>query len=195
MHFGNRMRMAMESRGLQQTYVAEKMGVDRTTLIYYLNQPTVPKKSKLEKFCEVVGCTMQELRGDQEYGKVKIYGTIAAGTPIEAIEDFIGYVETPDISNTREYFALEIRGFSMYPRMRTGDVVIFHKQSDADSGDVVAVLIGGEDATCKQYFTNEKGIVLHAYNDSFGDMNFTEQQVKELPIEIIGKAVELRAKL
>lgn len=194
MHFGNNMRVAMDKRGLTQVDVAEKLGVDRTTLIYYLNKPYAPKKSIIDAFCRIVGCTPQELYG-KDYGRVAIYGTIAAGTPIEAIEDIIGYVEVNDLNNTQEYFALQIKGFSMYPRMKTGDIVIFHKQSDADSGDVVAVMVGGENATCKQYFTNDKGIVLHAYNESFGDMKFSDEQVQELPIEIIGKAVELRAKL
>lgn len=194
MHFGRLMREAMERRGFKQNDVADRMGIDRTTLIYYFNQPTPPKKSRIDDFCRIVGCDIHELMGEG-YGKVAVYGTIAAGTPIEAVEDIIGYVETPDLRNTSEYFALQIRGFSMYPRMKTGDIVIFHKQNDADSGDVVAVMVGGEDATCKQYFTNDKGIVLHAYNESFGDMKFTDTQVQELPIEIIGKAVELRAKL
>ena len=198
MHIGDNMRLAIERRGLTQIEVAERMGVDRLTLLYYLKQPTAPKRNRLEDFCRAVGCDIEEIIKEKDlYEKIPIYGNIAAGIPIEAIEDITGYEEVSrDVyRNTKEYFALRIKGYSMYPRMRTGDVVIFHKQPTADNEDIVAVFVGNEDATCKQFIQTEGGIILHSYNDAFGDMRFTTEQVKQFPITIIGKAVELRSRL
>lgn len=197
MNVGNRMREIFERSGMTQQELADKMGIDRTTLIYYFNHPTAPKRYRLEQFCRAVNCTVDEvMTAKPGIYQIPVYGTIAAGIPTEAIENIIGYEEVPaaEYQDACDYFALQLKGMSMYPRMQSGDVVIFRKQDCADSGDIVAVSVGTDDATCKQIFISEDGITLHALNESFGDMRFTRQQVASFPITIIGKAVELRAK-
>jgi len=197
-HIGNRMRKAIDDRGLTITEVAERMGITRASLIYYLDRPGAPKDRRLEQFCEAVGCRMEEIRGTRPgVGRIPVYGDIAAGIPIEAIENVIDYEEVSlDVyKNISEYFALRLKGVSMQPRMRSGDIVIFHRQETADNEDIVAVFVGGENATCKQLLLDQEGITLHAFNESFGDMKFSCKQVETLPVTILGKAVELRAKL
>lgn len=198
MHIGKNMKRLVSESGFTQQEVADRMGINRQTLIYYFSQPTQPSPIKLQAFCDAVRCTIDDVIGERDTTyKIPIYGTIACGIPMSAITDISGYEEVSrDVyRDVREYFALRMKGMSMYPRIKTGDVVIFHKQETADNGDIVAVFVGGEDATCKQMILQDDGIVLHPLNECYGDMVFSYEQIKTLPIEIIGKAVELRAKL
>ena len=124
---------------------------------------------------------------------IPVLGKVAAGLPIEAVADVLDYEEiTPDMG--REYFALQIRGNSMEPRIRENDVVIVRVQSDVESGDLAIVRINGSDATCKKLLKYEGGISLVSNNPSYEPMYFSNEQVEELPVEIIGKVVESRSK-
>ena len=77
-----------------------------------------------------------------------------------------------------------------------GDVVIVKKQSCIDSGDVAIVLVNGNDATVKQVTKSENGITLIGWNPSvFPPQVYNNDQIKNLPIQILGKVIEVRGKL
>ena len=122
-------------------------------------------------------------------------GNVQAGIPIEAIEDIIGYEEiSNEMAQSGDYFALRIRGDSMEPRMHEGDVVIVRKQDDAETGDVCVVMVNGDDATVKRIKKSPEGLFLIANNPAFEPMFFSNREIDELPVQVIGKVVELRAK-
>ncbi len=78
-------------------------------------------------------------------------GKVAAGVPIEAIEDIKDYEEiTSEMAGAGEYFTLRIRGDSMEPRIADGDVLIVREQNDCNNNDVVVVLMNGDEATVKR---------------------------------------------
>ena len=82
----------------------------------------------------------------------------------------------------------------MQPRIVEGDVVIVRPQSDADSGDVVIVQVNGDKATCKRLAKYSSGISLISFNPAYEPMNYTNEQIEQLPVTIIGKVVENRQK-
>ena len=89
---------------------------------------------------------------------VPILGTIAAGVPIEAIQDLDGYVGHLPQGHHRDHdlFALHVHGDSMIDvGINDGDIVIVEQTSVADNGQIVAAMIDGE-ATVKRFF-KEKG--------------------------------------
>ena len=93
--------------------------------------------------------------------EIKVLGRVAAGIPLEAIEDVIDTEEIPQsLAKTGEFFGLQIHGDSMEPRMCEGDVVIVRQQDDAESGDIVIAMINGHDATCKRLMKYTGGISL-----------------------------------
>ena len=69
------------------------------------------------------------------------------------------------------------------------------KQTTADDGDIVIVTVNGTDATCKQFKRYQDGIALVSINPAYPPMYYTAQEVDQLPVCIIGKVVELRAKM
>lgn len=132
---------------------------------------------------------------DEIYTPIKVLGVVAAGIPIEAQEDVIDYEYIPERwRKSGKYFGLQIRGDSMSPRISDGDTVIVRQQDDAESGDIVIVRINGNTATCKRLMKYADRISLHSFNPAYEPKDFTNEQIEELSVEIIGKVVENRQK-
>lgn len=119
------------------------------------------------------------------------------GIPIEAIEEINDYEELPYDwdTNNKQFFALTIKGNSMAPNYQTGDVVIFEKCSDCESGSHCAVMVNGDDVTFKKVLKNEAGITLVPLNEDYEPVFYSNKQIKELPVTVIGVAKEIRRKL
>lgn len=126
---------------------------------------------------------------------VPVLGQVPAGTPIEAIEDILDYEEiTMEMAARGEIAALKVRGDSMEPRIKDGDVVIVRRQPDAETGDTVVVFVNGDDATIKKFKKRPEGIMLIPNNPAFEPMFFNNKQIRDLPVTIWGKVIELRGK-
>ena len=120
---------------------------------------------------------------------------MAAGIPIEAIEDIIDTEEiTEDMAKTGNFFGLQIHGDSMVPNICDNDIVIVRQQEDAENGDVVIAMINGDDATCKRLRKYRDGIELIPNNPNYKPMFFNNKEIDTKPVKIIGKVVELRRK-
>ena len=77
--------------------------------------------------------------------KIPVLGHVAAGIPINAVENIIDWEEISGVMALRgEYFGLRIQGDSMEPRMCNGDTVVVRQQPDAESGDFVIALVNGD---------------------------------------------------
>ena len=127
--------------------------------------------------------------------KIPVLGKVAAGVPIEAVEDIIDYEEiTEELAKTGDFFCLEISGDSMSPRMLEKDVVVVRKQEMIENGDIAVVMVNGSDATVKKVAIHENGISLISINQAYPPKFFTCDEIKTLPVGIIGKVVELRGK-
>ena len=84
----------------------------------------------------------------------------------------------------------------MEPRILEGDVVIVRQQEDVDSGDIAIVLVNGDEATVNRVKKQEEGITLIATNTSVYEPHFySNQEIRDLPVRILGKVVELRGKV
>lgn len=126
---------------------------------------------------------------------INVLGRVAAGVPIEMIEDIVDTEEiTEEMARTGEFFALQIHGDSMEPKISEGDVVIVRKQDDAESDNIVIATVNGTDATCKRLKKYAGGIALISNNPAYEPMYFSNEEIVEKPVRILGKVVELRAK-
>lgn len=127
--------------------------------------------------------------------KIPVLGKVVAGIPIEAIEEILGYEEIPEeLAKCGNYFALQIKGDSMEPRMMEGDVVIVKQQEQVNSGDVAIVLVNGDDATVKRVRILDNGIMLIPFNAKYTPWTYTAEECQTLPVKIIGKVIECRQK-
>ena len=203
---GERLRSRRKELGISADKIAEALGVSRATVFRY-EKGDIEKLpgSTLEPLAKILHTTPAYLMGWEEYNvpnhtmgrgiRIPVLGRVQAGIPVEAVEEILDYEEiTPEMAATGDHFALRIRGASMDPRMRDGDVIIVRKQETADNGDTAVVLVNGYDATVKQIKVTQSGITLIPTNPAFDPMFYSNQEIQELPVQIVGKVVELRAK-
>lgn len=208
MNTGQRLKRLREELGLSQEDVAKRIGVGRTTYLKYENGENRPTR-KLKELSRLFGVTTDYiLANDVEKAvesnfyqsdkavRIPVLGYIAAGIPISAIEDILDYEEiSASMAATGEYFGLKIKGHSMEPKFSEGDVVIVRRQDSVESGDIAIVLVNGDEATVKKIKILDSGIILIATNTAVYEPHYySGQQIKELPVQILGKVVELRAK-
>lgn len=192
-----------EERGLSQDALAKLTGYTDRSSIAKIEKGLVDlQQSKIELFAQALGTTVKDLVGwDDDVNNrrkgvsINVYGRVAAGVPLEMIEEIIDTEEIPEaLAKTGEFFGLQIHGNSMEPRMKEGDVVIVRKQSDADTGDTVIATVNGNEATCKRLKKYRDGIELIATNPSYEPMFFSNEEIEKKPVRIIGRVMELRAK-
>ena len=127
--------------------------------------------------------------------KIPVLSRVAAGIPIEMIEDILDYEEiSGDMAKHGEYFALKIQGDSMTPRICNNDVVIVRQQDNAENGDIVITAINGDDAMCKRLQKYNDGIALISLNPLYEPIYLKKDEIDEKPVRILGKVVELRGK-
>ena len=132
--------------------------------------------------------------------RIPVRSFIKAGQPIEAQQDIIDYIDIPKkwTNGGKEFYALKISGNSMTPNYNDGDIVIFEKTKDYEKANKkdCAVMINCTECTFKKVSWNEDGVTLIPYNTTdFEIKHFSRQEVIDLPISIIGIAVEKRTKL
>ena len=180
------------------------MFVNQTAVSQWERGVTSPSPATLLRLCELYDVSTDYLLGrdndprprtEKKGVKIPVLGRVAAGIPITAIEDVLDYEEIEEsLAKTGDFYGLQIKGTSMEPKFSEGDVVIVRQQDDVESGEIAIVLVNGDDATCKRVVKHENGLSLISLNPSFPPKFFTDQEVEQLPVRIVGRVMELRAK-
>lgn len=201
---GERIKDARKSAGLTQLELAKKTELSRSYIGDIEKDRYNPSVSTLQLIATATNTPLEDLFPSTKTVspagrgvRIPVLGRVVAGIPIEAVEEILDYEEiTPELAATGEFFALKIRGHSMEPRMMEGDVVIVRRQDDVDSGDVAIVLVNGDEATVKRVKKQEEGITLIATNTSVYEPHFySNKEIADLPVRILGRVVELRGKM
>jgi len=113
--------------------------------------------------------------------ELPVMGRIAAGTPIEAIQQVSHNVAVPAamLASNGRHYALEVKGDSMIEAgINSGDIVVIQEQSTAQNGDIVVALIEGEEATLKTFRRRGTTIALEAANPAYETRLYQDHQVK-----------------
>ena len=120
--------------------------------------------------------------------EISILGSIAAGTPIEAIQQEVDRVTLPeDLQNNGEHYGLKVKGDSMIEAgINDGDTVIVKKTTNVESGQIAVVLIDDQEATLKRIRKKGNTIALEAANKNYGTKIYASSRIK-----IQGKLVSL----
>ena len=120
--------------------------------------------------------------------KISVLGSIAAGTPVEAIQQEVDRVSLPeDLQNNGEHFGLKVKGDSMIEAgINDGDTVIVKKTSSAENGQIAVVLIDEQEATLKRIRKKGNTIALEAANKNYDTKIYAANRIK-----IQGKLISL----
>ena len=207
--YSQRIKELRKTRGWSQQVLADKLDVNKVTVSQYERGIRKPDINVVTALCDIFNVSSDYLLGNDDVTvrylreedlkqldgaqRVPVFGRVAAGIPIEAITDILDYEEVIG-ATPGEYFGLVVKGDSMSPRIMEGDVLIVHSQPDAETGDIVIAQINGDLAACKRLMKHSDGISLISLNPAYPPMTYTNKQIEELPITIIGKVVENRQK-
>lgn len=200
---GQRITKLRKERDLQQKEVAAAIGMNRIVLnrIELGKRPLRDDEAvALADFFHVTtdyllkGVTAQPR--DKKGVRIPVLGRVVAGIPLDAIEEIIDYEEIPkSMAATGEFFALQVKGDSMLPTLKDGDVVIVKKQPTVDSGDIAIILVNGNEATVKEVKESPAGITLIGHNVAvYTPQFYSNEEIKSLPVQVLGKVVEMRRK-
>lgn len=202
--FSKRLRHYLKVNGITQLELAKKLGVGTTSVYNWCNGVKTPRMDKVDAMCDLFGCRRADLVEDNSSPedetfkkgiRIPVLGSVPAGVPIEAIEDIIDYEEIDSVTASKgEYFGLKVKVSSMEPRIYEGDILIVKRQDDCESGDIAIVMVNGNDATVKRLIKYADGIRLLPNNPAFEPMYFTNEEIINKPVKIIGKVIENRQK-
>ena len=209
---GEALKNARNFKNISASELCRLANIPKSSLSDWENGKTQPSAKSFLRILDVLDITANELiRFSNTFTsrsvninkksnsiKIPVLGSIPAGIPIEAVQDIIDYEEiSEEMAFVGEYFALKVKGNSMSPSIQDGDIVIIRKQDNADSGKICVVMINGNDATLKQIKKDSNGIWIlpHNPNADFKPTFYSNKEIEELPVKVIGVAVEIRRNL
>ena len=201
--FSKNLRYYMNLNNKEQIDLINDLGFNKSAVSTWCNGTRLPRMDKVDmlaRYFKIRRSDLIEERKDTSNSICKsvaipVYGHVAAGIPLEMIEDIIDTEEIPEnMAHSGSFFGIKIVGDSMEPKISNGDIVIVRQQDDAESDDIVIACVNGNEATCKRLRKYEDGISLISTNPVYPPMYFSNKEILEKPVRIIGKVVELRAK-
>ncbi len=197
--------------GLSQAELSKKLGMkSKSTVAKYEKGDREPSMKIASQLADIFRVTLHDLvktdlkkEADnlRRYSSgnavsIPVLGRVAAGIPLEEIEDIIDYEQVPiEMVKGSKYFALRIKGDSMSPMIEDGDDVICRAQSEVENGEIAIVTINGADGCCKKFYKRDGAVTLKSINPDYQDMKFDAQTVEALPIHVVGKVKEIRRSL
>ena len=112
--------------------------------------------------------------------EIPVLGKIAAGTPVEAIQNEVSRIPLPaNIEKDGEFFGLKVQGDSMIEAgINDGDTVIVKKADTADNGKIVVALIDDHEAMLKRIRRKGKTVALESANRNYETKIFGPDRVK-----------------
>ena len=125
---------------------------------------------------------------------IPIVGSVKAGYNYLAEENWIGTVdvETSLVGDGKDFFALKVKGDSMSPILMENDIIIVKRQDDFENSDIVVALINGDEATVKKAKRSDNSILLQPLNTNYEPLIFTNDEMKSIPVKIIGVVKQLK---
>ena len=207
--FANRLQKAMNLKNMKQVDLVEKTNIDKSLISNYLKGKYKAKQDNLYLLAKILNVSEAWLMGydvpmernsedilnkigaipifDIDVTNIPLLGRVKAGYNYLAQENIIDYISFKvDGTDKENYYALNVVGDSMTPLFDDGDTVIVHKQDDFENGDNCVVLINGEEATIKKVYKGNTGIELKAVNPYYPPRVFSKEDIKDLPVKIIG---------
>lgn len=179
--------------------IAKALNVPYSTVASWCNGLFYPRIDKIELLANFLGIQKSDLveNKKQKTSIINVYSSVHAGILSEMIENI---VDTEEISekmanSDKTYFGIKVKGDSMLPDYHEGDTLIIERTPSCESGNDCIVAINGNEAFLKRVYINSNGITLQALNPKYEPLIYTNDDIKKLPVTIIGIVKELRRKI
>lgn len=173
-------REARQARGITLRQLASHVGIHFTHLSKIENGKDQIGRKSLTRIAEELGVDPDLLLGEagHQQAPFRVLGNIAAGLPIDAIED----IETFDLTKVFDphgHFLLRVKGNSMIlDGINDGDLAIVRRTNAARAGDTVVAVVDGGEATLKRFKKVKNIITLMPANDQMAEMQYPLSRVE-----------------
>ncbi len=188
----------VEERGYPPSIreIGDKVGISSTSVVDYNlrvleREGRIRRDREVSRGLELVGGNRGQRTAQPRVLRIPVVGTIAAGQPIEAIEEPDEYIELAAEAVPSNCFALRVRGTSMIEdHIDDGDIVVVRPQPSLDNGDIAVAIVsdntpnGG--ATLKRFYLEGDHVRLQPRNPTMQPIIVPADQV-----EVRGKVVKL----
>lgn len=191
--------------GMKPTELANRIGVDRSTVTRYLKGTRRISMEDIPKIASAIGVSPIDLLIEESEEKpsniievsqrtvrIPVLGEIACGDPILAEANYEDYrTELEDRLPSGNLFYLEAKGDSMHPEITDGSMVLLREQHDVENGEIAAVMVNGNtEATLKRIKKQDGMVILMPVNPSHEPIFVTDTN----PARIIGKVIRSERK-
>jgi len=186
--------------GKSQTDLSDDLDIPLTTISSWVHGNSYPRIEKLAKLAQYFGVSVTDIIGQSAKGEspstqVAVYSSVHwdGGKLVMKVLNLLEELPARMIKNGK-YFGLKLDNDEMSPKLDEGDILIVQETSTVYSGDLVVAAIANDQAIVRKIKHTEFGISLHPFNPNSESLFFSHDEIRKLPILIIGKVVEVRRK-
>lgn len=181
--------------------VCRDLEIPYSTFTDWCNANIYPRIDKIELLANYFDIKKSDLVENKEkidelgnpVVEVPLLGIVKAGYDYLAQENWIGTVDVDKkLAESGKLFALKVKGDSMSPVLVEDDIVIVKKQNDFENGDIVVAIINGDEATIKKGKKSDNSILLQPLNTNYEPLIFTYDEMKTIPVTIVGIVKQLK---
>lgn len=190
-----KLREIRKENGISLKKMGEIIGVAESTMSLYENGKRQPDYDTLSKIADYFGVTTDYLLGREDklpanaipvdistFVKIPVYGEVSAGMGCFAESNIIDYeyVSPDSVDNYEDYFFLKVKGDSMEPEIKEGDLALIRKQKSVDSGSVAVVIIDNDNGVIKKVYYDDEWIELVSFNPYYPPRRFEGADVQRI---------------
>ena len=201
---GKILRELRKNAKITQSALADTLGITQQAVGRWEKGSSAPDPDTLMRLAGIFNVSVDTLLGREgvNIGQVRPYlaaaeamvpilGTVRAGYGALAFEEERG-LEPANVRDPENYFYLVVKGDSMEPRIRDGDLALVRKQPTLDDGDLGVVVFREGEGTLKRFQKKGNAVVLQPFNPAYEPVILAGDELEHL--YIAGKVVETKAR-
>lgn len=199
--FGKKLKELRNLEGWTQQYVADRLGISKQRYNNWELGKRKPGLAMIRKLADIYQIDFDTIIQDESQvgeetavykvdSEIPIIGTIAAGTPLLAEQNVVGYAPAPPMMNLKgkNVFYLEIKGESMNREFANGSYVLIDRDLQVENGEIAAVMVNGDEATVKKVYKKDNLLTLMPMST---DSSYFPQVIdlEKEEVTVIGKVI------
>jgi repressor LexA len=183
---------------LTQEELAARFGVTQQAIAKWESGRALPEPETITRVAEFFDVTTDYLLDMTDtlttigpISSVRIIGTVKAGYDALALEEDLGSA-LAEVKDGEGYRYFVVKGDSMAPYIREGDLALVHLQGELKNGDLGVVIFGDNEATLKKYYYSNGAVTLVPFNNAYETVTLRGHELERLMI--FGRVVETKTK-
>ena len=185
------LRTYVEEHGISPTLeeIAAQFGVNKVTIFGHVAE--MERKGVIRRRAKGVSRSLELVEQEGEQGSsvsLPVLGKIAAGSPIETIEEPEQLDFADLVPDGKDVYALEVQGESMIDdAIANGDIVLIERRQSARDGETVVAVLPDGDATLKRFYREGKKFRLQPANSTMSPIIVDEVEIRGVVIGVVRK--------